>query len=840
MLDSPYADLPVDHQCVEEYIGANESIDKVFIDDPECMVRISPTSTLKLFTYRTPIIYRGARDPNFSVVDYNGPGFITHTEERLIEEHYRSTFMDAEHGAGVVNSIGFASVGTLGTPVGATLVYPDIPDSVSDNNSCNVPNDIIKIVRSGTPEIVESHEESVIVCAEANSPLKRLLAEEDSTDEEEQEAGVIVSTATSAAKRPAKSPNQTEGKVPPTERRMTRSASRIPAEGQTTPRPVNIAMRRSSAAVTKRGPCRSSCVSVEDKVMTPSGSVDIKIHVDSSLTPTFGMITRSRDRNATTLVVDVRTPPQRSAEKRSAPYRSTNGGSARIASSPLSGSRKRPHRELERGATGITPVVHRLNLDIPCRSTGDASESGSMAFPKVRSAPTTPSKVTSGSITRMGSKWSLSKLDTRATAIANLELGEPPSKMRRIYGFMRRLVGLGLGNGQWSDPWMSQASSVDFEPADECSVHDGAPPFKTSGCVTRFDTVDLRYAWVIEDFSAQMDLHSIGEHLTSKNFGDNDHEFVLKLFPAGKDEDCTGYISLYLQIMKCPNPKIQLRIRFSVETPEGSREYFPKNSVLSINRYGTITASKFFHSDIVKNRFLRRGLRDALTVSADITVFLDSKTISEVPFRDLEDDEVFIESCFDLPDSNVYECGAETPKSDFIVDVEDRQFHLHRCVLATTSQYFSAMLKEQTLEGSNGRVELKDVGANVFEIIVNYIYEVKRPQSDEITVELIKAVDMLMMDGLKAHCCAVLMRDITVDNFTLRLEIADFLNADRLFKRLAVFLASNRREVFARADWVELRNLHPKMVCRVMEYAWSYAENYFPYAKFVKRRRLCY
>ncbi|KAK6022934.1 hypothetical protein OSTOST_11349, partial [Ostertagia ostertagi] len=199
--------------------------------------------------------------------------------------------------------------------------------------------------------------------------------------------------------------------------------------------------------------------------------------------------------------------------------------------------------------------------------------------------------------------------------------------------------------------------------------HSGGPPSKiaASGCVTRFDTVDLHYAWVIEDFSAQMDLHSIGEHLTSKNFGDNDHEFVLKLFPAGKDEDCTGYISLYLQIIRCPNPKIQLRIRFSVETPEGPRECSlnksvlsinrggiitarcpnPKiqlrirfsvetpegprecslnKSVLSINRGGIITASKFFHSDIVKNRFLRRGLRDALTVSADITVFLDSKT----------------------------------------------------------------------------------------------------------------------------------------------------------------------------------------------------------------------
>lgn len=95
---------------------------------------------------------------------------------------------------------------------------------------------------------------------------------------------------------------------------------------------------------------------------------------------------------------------------------------------------------------------------------------------------------------------------------------------------------------------------------------------------------------------------------------------------------------------------MQLRIRFSVETQDGPRECSLNKSVLSINRGGIITASKFFHSDIVKvdmlfhyyyfpkimlphhylvfkNRFLRRGSRDALTVSADITVFLEAKTI---------------------------------------------------------------------------------------------------------------------------------------------------------------------------------------------------------------------
>ncbi|KAK6038127.1 hypothetical protein COOONC_24369, partial [Cooperia oncophora] len=184
MFDSPYADLPRDHPCVEEGISINESIDKLFIDDPECMVRISPRSTQKLFTYRTPILYRGARDPNFSVVDYHGPGFITHTEERLIEEHYRHNYVD--HNGDFFNPVELGSVKTLNSPIGATLVYSEVPDSTSDSTTCDEPDDVIKIVRTATPEIVESHEESVIVCTEVETPSKQLASDEDGTDEEEE------------------------------------------------------------------------------------------------------------------------------------------------------------------------------------------------------------------------------------------------------------------------------------------------------------------------------------------------------------------------------------------------------------------------------------------------------------------------------------------------------------------------------------------------------------------------------------------------------------------------------------------------------------------------------
>ncbi|KAJ1372245.1 hypothetical protein KIN20_034347 [Parelaphostrongylus tenuis] len=77
------------------------------------------------------------------------------------------------------------------------------------------------------------------------------------------------------------------------------------------------------------------------QVLTPSGSVDIKIHVNSSLTPTFGM-----------------------------------------------------NHQLRGNTAVLHQFVHRLSLETPRRSSSNCtSEMSTVNAPsKVRSAPSTPSK----------------------------------------------------------------------------------------------------------------------------------------------------------------------------------------------------------------------------------------------------------------------------------------------------------------------------------------------------------------------------------------------------------------------------------------------------------------
>ncbi|KHJ96499.1 protein phosphatase 2C [Oesophagostomum dentatum] len=396
MFDSPYADLPLDHPCVEERISNDCSIDKVFIDDPECMIRVSPSTTLKLYTYRTPIVYRGARDPHFSVVEYTGPGFMTHTEERLLEERYRKLAENGNTDGSNEDEYEVSSVTRIDSQMNITTDDSELSESTEVTSKSIECTDRIRLTRSSTPILIENHEE--IINTEVKTTSNMSENEEDGTDEEEEMQPTTALPCHGPSKRPARSPSNNAEDSPVPEKRITRSASK--ADSCTTPsRSATMVVRRSASTVTKRGPCRASCVNVQDKVITSTGSVDIKIHVDSSLTPTFGMITRSRDRNATTLLVDVRSPTPRSSSKRSgaiAPQIRTiiKENSPPLAASPLTGSRKRSHRVLSMDSSGVTPVVHRLSLDTPRRNSVEFSDACSVELPsRVRSAPSTPSKV---------------------------------------------------------------------------------------------------------------------------------------------------------------------------------------------------------------------------------------------------------------------------------------------------------------------------------------------------------------------------------------------------------------------------------------------------------------
>ncbi|PAV64508.1 hypothetical protein WR25_27227 [Diploscapter pachys] len=144
------------------------------------------------------------------------------------------------------------------------------------------------------------------------------------------------------------------------------------------------------------------------------------------------------------------TPPTTSLTSQFAQPLSTN----------LLGSRKRPHqliavptpqtRASSLVSTGATPALLRMSFSSPTGTK--SSPTSGLSSPKIHSAPVTPSKISDCPVS--SSRWSLNRLHSSPNSSSYSDSAalfnsssttdadeQPPSKIRRFYGFVRRLVG---------------------------------------------------------------------------------------------------------------------------------------------------------------------------------------------------------------------------------------------------------------------------------------------------------------------------------------------------------------------------------------------------------------
>lgn len=434
-----HSDLSNDHPCVEEVLGMDQSIDEMFSLDPECMIRVAHDRTQKLYTYRTPLVYEGTLDANFCSVDYRGPGFITHDEEEELEERYlasksaaeaKSTHADQQdRGTDRVREEDEVAPET-DKKVPVTPPAVENPICARSSRSVTRPStahqaELMNRVRNGAKRVRDSFADDTMDMSPSADASKKDCESSDEEDRSELEPADEAKESTSATPsvEPADDLSSSFTK------RVTRSAKLN--KSLTPARPVAVAVRKMDPSNKTPRNSKTSATS----------TTFLQISVNERETESIGMTTRSRDRRTTVVVGLVSPVPSTSVDAFQTPSTSMNG----VSSAKSSRKRGRTTR-----STGVTPFVNRLLLESPSHSSVPLPQSSKAATSQsgqVHSAPSTPLKATEADAAlRLGSKWSLSKLDQlRVPMEGSSERGngEPPSKMRRIYGFVRRLVGLG-------------------------------------------------------------------------------------------------------------------------------------------------------------------------------------------------------------------------------------------------------------------------------------------------------------------------------------------------------------------------------------------------------------
>lgn len=86
--------------------------------------------------------------------------------------------------------------------------------------------------------------------------------------------------------------------------------------------------------------------------------------------------------------------------------------------------------------------------------------------------------------------------------------------------------------------------------------------------------------------------------------------------------------------------------------------------------------------------------------------------------------------------------------TDLIVNVEDKEFHVHKAILCARSPVFAAMFEHETKEQDENRINIHGIEEDVFEVLLYHIYTGKVQSLELYAAELFTAADMVSRERL--------------------------------------------------------------------------------------------
>ncbi|KAK2158059.1 hypothetical protein LSH36_178g05055 [Paralvinella palmiformis] len=101
---------------------------------------------------------------------------------------------------------------------------------------------------------------------------------------------------------------------------------------------------------------------------------------------------------------------------------------------------------------------------------------------------------------------------------------------------------------------------------------------------------------------------------------------------------------------------------------------------------------------------------------------------------------------------------------DVILRVGDKDFPVHRIVLAACSDYFCAMFTHGMSESDKTVIDLHEISANVMEVLLDFVYTETVNVSVENVQELLPAACLLQLTGVKQACSEFLEKQLDPSN----------------------------------------------------------------------------
>jgi speckle-type POZ protein len=332
-------------------------------------------------------------------------------------------------------------------------------------------------------------------------------------------------------------------------------------------------------------------------------------------------------------------------------------------------------------------------------------------------------------------------------------------------------------------------------------------------CFTQVKVIKFSYVWTINNFSFCRE--EVGETLKSSTFsaGTNDKlKWCLRINPKGLDEESKDYLSLYLLLVSCCKNEVRAKFKFSILNGKGEET----KAMESQRAYKFVQGKDWGFKKFIRRDFLLDELNgllpdDKLTLYSEVSVVADSVNISgqtsmnkfKIPECRLADD---LNNLFESPSF-----------SDVTLTCANKEFKMHKAILASRSAVFSAMFEHQMLEGKSNRVKIEDVDPEVMTEVLRFIYTGKIINIDKMADLLLPVADKYALDRLKSLCEEALSVNLDIENVADTLILADLHSALQLKFQAIEFINTHASEVIETSGWKNMINLHPHLVAETFK-----------------------
>ena len=132
----------------------------------------------------------------------------------------------------------------------------------------------------------------------------------------------------------------------------------------------------------------------------------------------------------------------------------------------------------------------------------------------------------------------------------------------------------------------------------------------------------------------------------------------------------------------------------------------------------------------------------------------------------------FLRNLNDYLDSGIY--------CDLTFLVGCKEFPCHRIILASSSSYFQALLTHKFKENNLHSVEIHNIDAEIFSMLLHYIYSGQIEIDHNNVQDILIASDMLQLEEVVQFCCHFLSISLNENNVVDVWKIADELECRSL------------------------------------------------------------